>query len=251
VEELSEKEQIDVMRQWWRENGTYVIAGAALGIALLFGWNQWRGGIVESQLEASTLFETVMVSVDAGNLEDAELAATELYENYNETVYPGHARLAMARLYMDKGRDQDASDVLQGLLDSEVQAQVKNIGRMRLARILLYQEKPQAVVDLLDGEMASAYRARYSEVLGDAYSALSRYDEAEDAYAVALADDPSAATVDLTLVQMKMNDLPEEGSLPAIDESLSVDDAEAADEASDEASIEEMMEAADAPENAQ
>jgi predicted negative regulator of RcsB-dependent stress response len=35
VEDLSEKEQLEIMRTWWQENGRYVIGGIVLGTALL------------------------------------------------------------------------------------------------------------------------------------------------------------------------------------------------------------------------
>ena len=93
----------------------------------------------------------------------------------------------------------------------------------RLAKVLLYQGKPQEVVDLFDASMAEAFMSRYNEVLGDAYVALEQYDDAADAYAIALSDNPQVPTVDLTLVQMKLNDLPEEGAEPAVDETLSTE----------------------------
>jgi Tfp pilus assembly protein PilF len=60
----------------------------------------------------------------------------------------------------------------------------------------------------LQGYRDTAFAARYSETLGDAYVALGRSDDARDAYTLALADDPNAPTVNRTLVQMKINDLP-------------------------------------------
>ncbi len=220
MEQLSEKEQLEVMRSWWQENGSYVIAGAALGIALLVGWNQWNRSIVDAQVEASALYETVMRNVGDGQLERAEDAAQQLYADYQATTYPGQARLAMARLYMDRGRDEDAANVLRGILDSGAGSQVMAIGRLRLAKVLLYQGKPQDVVDLLDGKLAEAYLARYNEVLGDAYVDLEQFDDAADAYEIAMADNRRSPTVDLSLVQMKINDLPEEGAVAAVDETL-------------------------------
>lgn len=223
MEDLSEKEQLDVIRSWWQENGNYVIAGAALGIALLIGWNQLQSGKVEKQVAASALYESVMQSVGNGDVEGAEDAALELYEGYDGTPYPAQARLAMARLYMDRGRDEDAAIALRDILDSDASSQVQAIGRLRLAKVLLYQGKPQEVVDLFDASMAEAFMSRYNEVLGDAYVALEQYDDAADAYAIALSDNPQVPTVDLTLVQMKLNDLPEEGAEPAVDETLSTE----------------------------
>ena len=55
------------------------------------------------EIEASNLFEVIMVAAFEGDLESAEVAAAELFDNYERTVYPDQARLALARIYMDKG----------------------------------------------------------------------------------------------------------------------------------------------------
>lgn len=208
MEELSEKEQLDAMRSWWQENGRYVIGGVMLGVAMLVGWNQWRGGIAETETAASALYEDVMSATGVGNLDAASVAATELFADYAATIYAAQARLAMARLYMDKGRDQDAADVLRVLVESGGDTEIQLIGRLRLAKVLLYQDKAEEVVDLLQGQGEHAFAARYSEVLGDAYTALGSYAEAEAAYTVALLDDPAVRTVDNALIQLKLNDLP-------------------------------------------
>jgi predicted negative regulator of RcsB-dependent stress response len=205
---LSEKEQIEAMRGWWRENGRYIISGVVIGVGLLLGWNYWTDQKASSELEASQIYETLVDEVAAGNAEAAQTIATDLYENHASTVYADQARLAMARLYMDKGRDEDAATELQALLDAGGDSPETMVARVRLARILLYQEKPQEAIDLLQGFSDTAFAARYSEALGDAYVALGRSDDARDAYTLALADNPNAPTVNRTLVQMKINDLP-------------------------------------------
>ncbi|HEX9853677.1 MAG TPA: tetratricopeptide repeat protein [Woeseiaceae bacterium] len=228
MEDLSEKEQLEIMRTWWQENGRYVISGIVLGIALLAGWNYWQSAQRSAALEASALYESLLDNVAGGSLEPAESNAAILYAQYAATAYAAQARLAMARLYMDKGRDQDAAVTLQALLDSRGNAALKPVARLRLARVLLYQDKAAEAVELLSGQPAGAFSARYNEVLGDAYVALGRFDEAAEAYAVAVSDDPTRLTVDRTLVQMKINDLPEPGEVVAIDENLQVPAEEAA-----------------------
>lgn len=206
---LSEKEQIEQMRDWWKENGTYVVGGVVLGVALLFGWNTWQGNMVRTETEASSQYELLMSDVADGELEAAEDKADDLYVNYAETAYAAQARLAMARLYMDKGRDEDAADALRGLVENAGNPALQQIGTLRLAKVLLYQNKPQDVVDLLAADSGdAAFAARFAEVLGDAYVVLEQYDDAADRYALALADDPQLPTVDRNLIQMKINDLP-------------------------------------------
>ena len=59
-------------------------------------------------------------------------------------------------------------------------------------------------------ESADAFAVAYSEVLGDAYTALGQVAEAQEAYQKVLMDPVAQGTVDLSLVQWKLLDLPEE-----------------------------------------
>ena len=219
VELLSEKEQIEAMRDWWRENGRFVIGGIVLGVGILVGWNQWKEYRLTARLEASARYETLANQVSGGMVDAAEANAKELYENYASTSYAALARLAMARLYMDRGRDQDAADTLEALLAIRGGTETQMVGRLRLAKIYLYQEKPQEVVDLLSGFEDTAFAARYDELLGDAHAALGQIPDAAAAYARAMADDPRAPTVNRSLIQMKIVDLPDDE--PALEEAAS------------------------------
>ena len=208
MEDLSEKEQIEKFREWWSDNGNFVIAGVVLGIAIMVGISQWRTRTAANQVAASSSYEALMTEVGNGNLESAEAIATEMYGEHAGSVYSDQARLAMARLYMDKSRDQDAADALRGVLD-DGDDELARVARLRLAKVLLYQNKPQDVVDLLEGRIDGAFAARYSETLGDAYVALGRHADAADAYEVALSDGERAPTIDQALVRWKLIDLPD------------------------------------------
>lgn len=245
MNDLSEKEQIDEMRAWWSENGRFVITGVVLGIAIIFGWNQWRSSIEDAQIGASNLFEEVMGAVGAGDTDAAEAAANNLFDNYERTVYPDQARLALARLYMDKGRDQDAVDVLRQLIVEEDESELQLVGRLRLAKVLLYQNKPDEVVELMEGRATGGFAARYSEVLGDAYTAKGDYAAAQASYLVALAEDQSLQTIDSSLVQLKINDLPDLNEVAATAEALdaAIEAGEVAEESADVPDAVEELEA--------
>lgn len=206
---LSEKEQIEQFRAWWSEYGAYVIGGIVIGAGLIFGVVKYNDMNLTAQLEASAAFEDLLEHVDAGDLDDAEAAALQIQTEYAKTTYAGQAGLAMARLYMDKNRDQDAANALLAVVESNADEELKHVARLRLARIYLYQDKAQEVVDLLAGLDIRAFSPSYGEVLGDAYTALGRIAEAQDAYQKVLVDPLSQGTVDQQLVQWKALDLPE------------------------------------------
>ena len=204
---LSEKEQIEKMRAWWSDYGWYVIGGIVLGAVILLGINYYRAQTVKAEVAASVLYDEITQHVLDGDLEAAEVSADKLDGEFGNSSYAAQSKLAMARLYMDKNRDQDAAEALNELLAMSGFDHLKHIARLRLAKVLLYQGKPEEVLDLLEGEGNAAFAARYAVELGDAYAALGRYDEARASYQAALGE--AQPTVDQGLIQLKLMDLPE------------------------------------------
>lgn len=227
MDDLSEKEQLEKFREWWSVYGAYVIGGIVIGAGLLIGISQYKAKQLEARLAASAAFETLIEAVADGDLDDAETIAADIQTEYENTTYAGQSGLAMARLYMDKNRDQDAADALLAVVESDAGDELRHVARLRLARIYLYQEKAQEVVDLLTAEDTAAFAAAYGEVLGDAYTELGQFSEAQLAYQEALLDPLSQGTVDQQLVQWKALDLPEpEEEAPESDEPEAIEAVE-------------------------
>lgn len=225
---LSEKEQIEQIRAWWSDYGNYVIGGIVAGALILFGINYYQNSRLETQLAASGLFEQLAEHVTEGDLDEAETVAAELSAAYANTTYAAQSKLALARLYMDKNRDQDAADALVELLAVKGNVALKHVGRLRLAKIYLYQDKPDEVIALLDGVEGDSFAPRYSEVRGDAHTMLGQVAEAEAAYQAALGSANAAQSIDRALVQWKILDLPKN---------------EASESGADEEAVEEAVEA--------
>ncbi len=238
---LSEKEQIDRMRSWWSDNGAYIIVGAIIGIGGIFGLNHWRSSQLDMQVGASNLFEALAEEIAENRLDPAEALAADMYADYAGTVYADQSRLAMARLYMDQGRDRDAAAELEALLAGDGNAEMQMVGRLRLAKILLFQDKPEAVLELLEGHTDTGMGPRYNEAIGDAHAELGAYEAAEEAYMAALTDPLAAQLVDTALLQMKISDLPDvvpEGESPPADEAAQAEDDAAAESAEPESDAE-------------
>ena len=209
------------------------MGGIVIGIGLIAGVNYYSGEKLDAQIAASDLYEELTIHITDGSLAEAELIVADIMTNYGETVYAGQAGLGIARLYMDQNRDQDAADSLLGVVESDADSGIKSVARLRLARIYLYQEKPEEAVKMLLAEESEAFSAAYSEVLGDAYTQLGQYADAEAAYQAVLADPLAQGSVDLNLVQWKLLDLPQIVTAEAAtdaDEAVEVEDTDAGDE---------------------
>lgn len=236
---MEEKEQIEELRAWWSEYGNYVIGGIAIGVLALFGWQYQRSTTAGTEIAASTVYDTLARRVAAGEFEQAERAVAELAAEHPDSTYLTQARLAIARVYMDNNRDEDAANALRAAIAEADSAALAAVARMRLAKILHYQEKYDEVLALLEGQNNTGFTARFAEARGDALTALERYDEARAAYTLALAD--NGQTTDVTFIQLKLLDLPvavaeaepEPDTVPTdgIDVPAAEDEPEAADDA--------------------
>jgi len=241
----SEKEQIEEMRAWWADYGKMVIGGIVIGIAALIGFNQYNASTLETQIEASERFETLVGHVVDGDVDAAKFVADDLAANYSDTTYAAQSKLALARLYMDQNRDEDAAETLRQLLAMSADENLQSIGRLRLASVLLYQEKAEEVVTLLEDFDSPAFAGLTDESLGDAYTALGEYEKAADAYNRALADPSPVPSVDRALVQMKLADLPQVVVAEADDAESPAEDSVAENDAAEESAEETAPEEGD------
>ncbi|MFL2482512.1 MAG: hypothetical protein DBW94_03995 [Gammaproteobacteria bacterium] len=210
---LSEKEQIQYIREWWQENRSYILTALIIVIGGVTGNNAWKSSVTEKQLSASSLYESLAVEISENNLEAGEMIADQISEDYSDTVYYEKAKLAMAYFYMSQSRDEDAANSLRNILSKSSDSELSLIAEMRLAKIMLYQKKYQEVIDMLKGNIGHAFETKYSELLGDAYFGLEEFDKAEFAYMAALKNTNQAQIVDASLIQMKINDLPDNDNL--------------------------------------
>ena len=64
---LSEKEQIQYIREWWQENRSYILIVIVVVIGGITGNNAWKSSVAEKQLSASSLYESLAVGVSDNN----------------------------------------------------------------------------------------------------------------------------------------------------------------------------------------
>ncbi|MGO2009291.1 YfgM family protein [Vreelandella alkaliphila] len=207
----SEEEQLEVIKRWWKENGTSLIAGAVLAAAGVFGWNAWQN-YQEGQAEAASVRYQQLVNMTAGNtLADDQLAnARELIDDitsdHGDTLYAELAQLLEARLAVQQGDLDAAKSALENVASASSRRYVQSLAWLRLARIEIANGNPQAALSLLDESITDALAAQQANVRGDAYAALDQTEQARDAWQTAL---ELAQTQNQPLygVQFKLDDL--------------------------------------------
>jgi predicted negative regulator of RcsB-dependent stress response len=205
-EYLSDKEQVERLRNWWRENGWFLIGGAALGGLGLLGWNQYNAYKDRRSEEAAALYESVARAVEQPDLGQATALLEQLRTDYPRQAYTEQAGLLVARAALITAPDR-AAEELRYTMDQSEDPELAMIARLRLARVLAYRGEYQDALALLAVDQPGRFAGRINEIKGDILVALGRVDEARAAYLAAMVAS-GAEVLDRGYLQMKVNDLP-------------------------------------------
>lgn len=203
---VSEQEQVEALKKWWKENGKAVLAGVVLGLGILFGGRAWIDYRDTQAEKASGQYAQLMAAKERGDAAMAVQKGEEILKDYSSTPYAALAALALAEVKREQGDLAAARTQLQWVTDNAKQAGIKHVARLRLGRVLISEGNPDAALALVPAGDAEGFTAAYEELKGDAYVAKGDVAQARTAYQRAL-DALEPAAPNRALLQMKLDDL--------------------------------------------
>jgi predicted negative regulator of RcsB-dependent stress response len=184
----TEEQQIAALKNWWKENGSSIVTGIVLGLAVLFGAKAWFAYQERTAQNASNVYMVMMNALETGDTATVTERAGLLISEFSRTPYAAFAALALAKLKLGEGELEAAQAQLQWALDNSGSGAISDVARLRLARVLVARGDLDAAGQLLDQAVpGSAFDTLYTEVRGDIYQARGELVLANDAYQQALA----------------------------------------------------------------
>jgi predicted negative regulator of RcsB-dependent stress response len=199
-------EQSERARQWLQQNGSSIVVGVLLGIAVLLGWQRYQLSGVSHRAEAFVKYEDLRSAVDKEDQELAASLAEDLRKNFSDTPHAALAAMEMAEQQIKDGKLPEAESSLRFVSTDAGSEPLRAIASMRLARVLLTRGEAQKALDALKPVNSEAYTAERELVRGDALVALGQSEEARKAYDAALAAMDVAAQ-QRKMVEAKRDDL--------------------------------------------
>jgi predicted negative regulator of RcsB-dependent stress response len=190
----TEEEQVQALKDWWKENGKALMIGVAAAVAIVLGWQAWQSSKEQKAANASVLYQnlTEAVRLSAGGSNEDQYATArhlgeQLRADYSDTAYARYAALMLASLAVNSGELQSAVEQLDWVLAASSETDnLSRVARLRKAMLLAQQGQSEAAIALLQAADAGSYAVRYLELLGDLYADTGRLDEAVAAYDQAL-----------------------------------------------------------------
>jgi predicted negative regulator of RcsB-dependent stress response len=211
----SDEEQLEALKNWWKENGSSLITGVAIVLVVFFGARWWQDSRQATAEAASEIYDGIIQQIalvqDSG-IDDATLAAMEssydtLRNDFSDNIYSRFGALLLASVYVEQENYSQAEAELQWVLDNQelgfmksAEQEVFLIARVRLARVLIAQDRAQEALNLLSEVEPGTMAATYAEVQGDAYAQLGQAEQARAAYERAINLGPgNAGFIDLKM----------------------------------------------------
>lgn len=184
---FAQDDETEKLKQWWKRNGTGIVAGIVIGIGGVGGIQGWRMYQDYQTGQASMYYEQMLVAVAKEDNETVVRAADTLVASHSETGYADIARLMLARLAADAGNHGQTEAALENLLAVTKDPAMAHTARIRLAVLALQAGKPDRIKALAAEGQNEGFASQYQELLGDALAEVGDWDKAQQAYQTALA----------------------------------------------------------------
>lgn len=182
---LSDDEQAERLKAWWKQNGSSVIVGAIVGIGVIVGVNLWRDYKTSQGETASALYEMMLGNYREQNIAVSETTGGKIMGSYSSTPYAGKAALLLAKMSFEKNDITSAKSQLRWAMNNSIEPATVHAARLRLARILLSEKQFTQVGELISVDDFGGFDSEYNELRGDLHMALGEVDQAREAYLAA------------------------------------------------------------------
>ena len=207
---LTDRDQEEALRNWWKENWSWILGGIVLGLALLGGWQYTKMRSASQAAAASKVYADFRGALDRNELDAANRSLATLSADHEKSPYTQQGRLLLAKKHVEAGKLDAALPLLQAVVDASEAEELAWDARTRKARLLIQQGKHDEALKLLDVDQAGAFAPQVREIRGDAQVAKGNLTAARAEYAAALADNIDGQAdrmIDRTILEMKLQDV--------------------------------------------
>ncbi|MEZ9564937.1 YfgM family protein [Vibrio artabrorum] len=197
----SEEQQVEAIKDWWKENGKAVIFGAVIGLGGLFGWRYYQDSVVEAREAASENYTSVISTLAAKGV-DAQSDIQAFIDANKDAEYSVLAAMQLAKVQVQAGELAAALEQLEWAKSATKDVALEPLLTYRVVRIKAEQGEFDAALKDLESLKDESWKGRAAELRGDI---LLRKGDTAAAY-TAYSEAQQAADASQTL-QIKLDDL--------------------------------------------
>jgi len=192
----TEEQQVEAIKDFWKENGTAIILGAVLGLGGLWGWRYYNDYQLETKAQASFAYNNMVENVAS---EGVEADFDGFVAEHGSTAYGPLALLIAAQRAVDEKDFAAAEKSLNDAVSMAKSDAIADISRIRLARVQATLAQYVPALDTLSKVVNTSFSDQVEEVKGDIFVAQKDFDKARIAYSSVLSEQEDNADVAMKL----------------------------------------------------
>ena len=200
---IEEEQEINQLKDWWKENGKTIIVAFILGVGGMFGWRYWQAHQAEQIAQASAQYDALIYSAQQD--EQAKKANIEQFVQANsKTAYAVFALLDEAKKATEK-QDFAAAEVnLNQALTQSQDEVLTSIVALRLSAVQFQLGQLDNSLTTLNQVKGESFNARKAILTGDIQVAKGDKVAAKNSFEQA---QQSGSQLEQQMAKMKLNNL--------------------------------------------
>ena len=200
---IEEEQEINQLKDWWKENGKTIIVAFILGVGGMFGWRYWQAHQAEQIAQASAQYDALIYSAQQD--EQAKKANIEQFVQANsKTAYAVFALLDEAKKATEK-QDFVAAEVnLNQALTQSQDEVLTSIVALRLSAVQFQLGQLDNALTSLNQVKGESFNARKAILTGDIQVAKGDKVAAKNNFEQA---QQSGSQLEQQMAKMKLNNL--------------------------------------------
>ena len=169
---VSDKEQIEAMKKWWKEQGKYIAIAVVVGLLLGFGWRYWHALQLRRASNAAMIYQSVVQADQAKQSITVQGGAKILMKQFHQSPYASLAAMIWAKEAVLVKKYDVALSKLAWVVANSKEVRLKDIALISTARIVLEQGKPTEALKELAQVKGDTFAPLIDLVKGDIYRRL-------------------------------------------------------------------------------
>ena len=180
----TEDQQVDAIKQFWKDYGISIIIGAVVGLGGLYGWSHYSNSKVDNAELASEAYQKLV----SENLNVSGLSGqvAKYDTEHSSKGYQTMLELMLAKNATEAGDFTKAEQALNRVITANADEGMTILAKLRLARVQAEQGQLDTAIATLDQVTAASFLAQRDELKGDFLTRLGKNDEAKKAYQAAI-----------------------------------------------------------------
>lgn len=200
---IEEEQEINQLKDWWKENGKTIIVAFILGVGGIFGWRYWQAHQAEKIAQASAQYDSLIYSAQQD--EQAKKANIEQFVQANsKTAYAVFALLDEAKKATEKQDFAAAEANLNQALTQSQDEVLTSIIALRLSAVQFQLGQLDNALTTLNQVKGESFNARKAILTGDIQVAKGDKVEAKNSFEQA---QQSGSQLEQQMAKMKLNNL--------------------------------------------